>query len=101
MLFELFSPLSLVQILSLSLSHNSQFQNHMGRLCAGATLFSARFTPGASSNGPSTGALLRNPSTVGKKPAKRSQNPYASTAMPVAAQPMSTRNVPPAKMDDP
>ena len=47
----------------------------MGRLCAGATLFSARFTPGVSSSGPSTGALLRNPSTVGKKPANRSQKP--------------------------
>jgi len=49
--------------------------HHIGKLCAGATLFSARFTPGLSSRGPNIGALLKKPNTVGKKPANSSQKP--------------------------
>lgn len=59
------------------------------------------FSMGRSSALPSTGMRRRKESTVGKKPAKSSQKPYASTAMPTIAQPHTTSARPPRKKAEP
>lgn len=59
------------------------------------------FTPGKSKTLPRYGVLLRNMSTVGRKPLKRRMNPYPSSRSPKMTHPIITTTSPPKKQSDP